>query len=171
MTALNQAYASNTETPLLTLEIQPISGANNIRLYRGYGGLLRTLEGQYKPAAIDIKLPERSNDGSTTMNFTVSSAHWTIMLSITSEIDEMRSGNTDPLKCTFRRYLPSVLAATPAWPYGTFSGAAYEMIIQSVSVNSSVATFNAKFAPLPDVSFPRLRYYSDRFPGLKYATR
>lgn len=171
MTAIQQAYASNTETPILTLDIDLASSGTNIKLYRGYGGMLNTLQGAYQPAAIEIKLPDKNTDGNSALSFSVTNVDLSIMASIYAEVDHMRGGSSTPTKCTFRRYLPSVLAATPNSPYGTFSGEVYVLNIESVSANAIAATFSAKYAPLPDVSFPRHRYFTDAYPGLKYANR
>ena len=164
MTALEQAYASNTETPLLTLELRHSALDDGvIYLVSSNYDLDATLEDAYsvtfQKCGIDISLPEKSTDGRQDLVITIDNVSNYIWQQIKAVVTANRISQ-EVIACKFRPFLPSDLTA-PA-------GAVLSLSVTESSINRSTASIRATYTPIPDTAYPRYRYYSTSYPGVKY---
>lgn len=164
MTAIEQAYASNTESPILTVQIvHPAITGGTIRLAQSSTDIQATDEGSnlvtFRASAIKVTRPDKSTDGDQVLSIQIDNVSNEVYREITSVINYNRSLEQQAA-CIFRTFLPSDLTAP--------SGPIYELVISGTAINALTATISATFSPMPDISFPRRRYYPTVFPGVKY---
>lgn len=165
--ALEQAYASNTTTPLNTLEFKHSALTGGVlRLVQGYQDLTATLEGSpavqvtFSKSGLGIKLPDRSTDGNHDLVWQVDNVSNDVYTQLRL-IQEANRTSEEVVICNYRSYLETDLSA-PA-------GAVYRMTVTGASVSTHTAVIRATWAAFPDTSYPRERYYPTTYPGLKYA--
>jgi hypothetical protein len=162
--ALRKAYASNTETPLETYEFTHSSLTGGVlRLVKGFYDLDATLENAssvtFSAAGINSRLPEKSTDGNQSIELTLDNTNGTAWTQINLAIEANRTSE-EPVICKYRPYLESDTSA-PA-------GSVFTFTVLSSSTNRNAVTLQAAYTPLPEVTFPRGRYYATNFPWLKY---
>lgn len=164
MTALEQAYASNNDTTLWTLEIShsAITGGL-IRLVRAYQDLEATLEDSsivtFTAAGVAIAFPKKTTDGRQDLQFQLDNASREIF----QELKAVKTANRTTEEKTvlkFREFLESD-TSSPA-------GAVYTLNVSEVQINNRTAYLKAIYTPIPDMVYPRLRYFPTNYPGLKY---
>lgn len=166
MTALNAAYASNAETPLITIEfLHPSLENGAIRLVQGYYPIYATLEGENSPvifnhASMSITLPQRSADGRQEIDIQISNTSNDVWQALSTIVKANRISET-PVVCKYRPYLESDLSS-PA-------GATYAPNVTGATINRVAANIRASYAYIYDVAYPRRRYYPTKFPGVRYA--
>lgn len=163
-TALNTAYASNSETPLETYEFVHTSFTGGVlRLVKGFYDLSATLEDAssvtFTAAGINSRLPEKSTDGSQSIELTLDNTNGVAWAQLSAAITANRTTAT-PIVCKYRPYLESDTSA----PAGTV----VILTVMSSSINRNAITIQAAYTPLPDTRFPRGRYYATNYPWLKY---
>jgi hypothetical protein len=164
-TALETAYASNTDTPLDTLEfLHSALPGGALRFVRGYYAIEATLEDAstvtFEPAGFAVVLPERGVNGAQNLDIQFDDVSQAVWQSLNAVITANRT-TQEKTFCIYRPYLEADLSA-PA-------GASYKLLVTSSVVNRNSASFRASWAPIPDISWPRLRYYPTIYPGVKYA--
>lgn len=166
MTALNQAYASNSETPVHTFEFLHSSVTGGaIRLVQGYYDIQATLEGSppqtvtFSKSGITVSLPQKSSDGRQDLDIELDNVSNAVWQELQSAITAIRTTN-ERIICKYRPFLESDLSA-PAGPTYVFT------VMQAVTTRKT-AGIRASFAVLPDTAYPRKRYYPTIYPGLKY---
>lgn len=162
--ALETAYASATATPVETYEFRHRSlPGGSIFLAKSKYDVAATLESSsnvtFLAASIDSTLPGKSGDGGQSQSLSISNVDGRVWAAI-SKIVMANRATSEEAVCIYRPYLLSDTSA-PA-------GAPVELTIKSASVNRSVASIQVAYSPLPNVAYPRTRYYPDRFPWLKY---
>lgn len=162
--ALEQAYASNTETPLLTVELSHSALTGGVlRFVRGYYDITATTEAAatvvFTATGMGLNLPQKSSDGDQQLDIQLDN----VSNEVFRELEAVRVANRtteEPINCILRPYLESDLSA-PA-------GATYELQVKSVKVTRNAAVISATYSPLPNVSYPRKRYYPTTYVGLRY---
>lgn len=162
---LERAYASNEATPLLTLEfIHPALEGGALRLVRSYNDITATLESGFTVTflaapALNVTLPENSTEGTQDLSIRLDNVSNQVWSQISAIATANRASQTD-IKCNCRPYLLSDLSA-PA-------GGTYSLTVKSTAINRVTAIVNATYLPIPNTAYPRLRYYSTKYPGVKY---
>lgn len=161
---LEKAYASNTATPLNTIRIKHsgIAGGS-IDLVQGYYNITATLEDStvvtFLASGFGIKLPNRSTDGRQDLQITLDNVSKEAWTQISAAKVASRSAQ-EKIVCEYRPFLEADLSA-PA-------GATYKLTVRETSINRNRVSMTASYAPIPDISYPRKRYYSTDYPGVKY---
>lgn len=163
--ALKRAYASASETPILTLEIAH-EAITTVKLAQSYAAII-TYDGTFASAAISEKLPDKNTEGDQALLFSISNLDNAVMYRLSQILTYNREVADAIATCTLRHYLPSDIVASPT--SATASGPVIELIITSASINWKTATITAKYSPLPNVSFPKRRYFTSQYTGLRYA--
>lgn len=164
MTAIQRAYASNSETPILTLEISH-SGLTGgvLRFARSHADLVATLEDSstvtFSRSGMGLSFPQRSVNGKQDLNFQLDGVSREVLTEVKQVISANRAASEKAI-CKLRTFTPSDLTA-PAEIY-TFN-------VVSDQINNRSAVFRASFAQIPDFYYPRLRYFPSIYPGVKYA--
>lgn len=164
-TALNKAYASNSETPLETYEFLHSSLTGGVlRLIKGFYDLEGTLEDSsvvtFTAAGVNSRLPEKSTDGNQSIELTLDNTNGTAWAQLSSAIAANRI-TEEAIICKYRPYLESDTSAPAA--------AALILTVMSSSSNRNAVSLQAAYTPLPESTFPRSRYYATNYPWLKYA--
>lgn len=164
MTAINTAYASNSATPLLTIEFLHSSLTGGaLRLVQAYYDLEATLEDSttvtFSASGIGISLPEKSTEGRQDLNIQIDNASNLVWQQVKLVIDANRTSE-EKIICKFRSFLEADLSA-PA-------GAVYVLTVTGTSINRNTAGIQATYTPIPDTGYPRKRYYPTSYPGVKY---
>lgn len=162
--ALERAYASNEATPLLTYEFSHASLTGGVLRYvSGFYDLSATLEDSsnvtFTAAAIQGPRPAKTTDGRQVLTIQIDNTSNAVFTQIKQVIDANRTSET-PVICKFREYLEADTSA-PASAVFTFT-------VMGVSINRNTAVITAAYAPIPDMTWPRRRYFTNSYPGLKY---
>lgn len=165
MTALNIAYATNSETPLTTLEFSHSALTDGVmRFVQGYYDLDATTEGgdlvTFSKSGLGIQLPERSTDGMQELVIQIDNLSNEVYSQLRVVQNSMRS-NDERAIIKYRPYLESDLSS-PA-------GAVLSLVMTGSTVNRQQATIRATWSAFPDSRYPRFRYYSTIYSGVKYA--
>lgn len=163
MTILEQAFASNTETPIFTIELSH-SSFGTLRLARAYFDLEATLENSstviFTAAGIDLGYPEKSSDGRQDLAINIDNTSNEVWTKISDVITANRT-SSEKVICKFRAFLESDLSEPQPGIY-TFA-------VMETTVNRMTASIRASYTPIPDTVYPRGRYYPTTYPGVKYA--
>lgn len=162
--AIQQAYASNSETPLLTVEfINTALDGGTLRLVESNYDLTATTEDDeevtFSRAGINIDLPEKNTDGNQSITISIDNTNNLVWQEIKKVVAANRISR-QPIKCKFRAFLESDLSAPAENPY--------VFTVTSSSINRSVASITAAYTPIPDTFYPRYKYYPTIFKGVKY---
>jgi len=156
--ALSRAYASNTETPIDTISLSH-SLLSTVYLVNGYVPITVTLEDSstqiFTPQSIGFLLPSKGVTGRQDLTIRLENASRAAFAYVETVLS-----SSEPLICTYRPYLESDLSAP--------SGGIYELSVNSATIDRESVVFSASYSPLPDIAFPRLRYYTNDYPSLKY---
>lgn len=163
-TELEQAYASNTETPLETLEFSHSALSGGVmRFVRGYQDLEATLEDgstvTFTASGIDVQLPEKSTDGQQNLTIAISNDSNLVYEQLDLVQESMRTSDERAI-FKYRPYLPSDLSAPAASPL--------RLIVTSATITDEAALIQCTYTPFPDSIYPRYRYYASTYPGVKY---
>jgi hypothetical protein len=162
--ALEKAYASNTETPLITLEFlhSALSGGA-LRLVQGYYDIEATLEDAstvtFSASGIGVELPANSVEGKQELKLQIDNVSNLVWTEIKAIVTANRT-TQERVTCKYRPFLESDLSA-PA-------GATYSLNVTRAIVNRNQANIMATYVPVPAISYPSKRYYSSIYPGVKY---
>lgn len=166
MTAIETAYASNSETPLETFEFIHPGINDQIRLFKGEVDIVCTLEDSnvvtFTRSNIKSTAPSSSSDGSQSVTLqidNVSNEVWTQLKQIIN-YNRATPGTQSEIILKYRRYLESDLT--------TIVGETVRLKIIGSGINRNIAQFEASYALIPDVRYPNKFYYTNTFPGLKY---
>jgi hypothetical protein len=167
---LQTAYASASETPLSTYRIVNPNLTGGARLFvNSKSDLTATLEDStqvtFEKAGVAEILPKKGVDGRQDLTIQLSNISreaWNDIKKIVAANRAAVLAGTAPTKTTieFRTFLPSDLTAP--------SGPIYILSVSKTVVNISSLSITATFTPIGDMAFPRLRYYSEKFAGVKY---
>lgn len=163
-TELEQAYASNTETPLETLEFTHSALTDgSMRFVRGYRDLEATLETgstvTFTASGIDVTLPERSTDGEQNLTIAISNASNEVYQQLDLVQESMRLSDERAI-FKYRAYLPSDLTAPATTPL--------RLIVTSATITDEAALIQCTYTAFPDSVYPRYRYHASTYPGVKY---
>lgn len=162
--ALEQAYSSNTETPLNTLRFthSAITGGS-LNLVQGYYDIVATLEDSsvvtFQKSGFGMRLPNRGTDGRQDLQITidnVSKEAW-------QELEAVKTASRitqEKAIVEYRAFLESNLSA-PA-------GATYKLIVREASINRNSVSILARYTPITDITYPLKRYYPKDYPGVRY---
>ena len=164
MTVLNQAYASNTSTPVLTLEFEHSSLS---------GGFYRIVQDQvdfdgkieddstvsYTATSVGISEPSRGSDGISQLGIQVDNVSGDVTALVKTIQQSNRVGTPEPVIVRMRGYIRGSTE---------IARAAIVMVVTGVTITAQTAQIRASFQPVYDSAFPRLRYYPTLFKGLKY---
>ena len=163
-TALDQAYASNTQTPLVTIEFlhSAITGGA-IRLVQGYYDIAATLEDAssvtFTAIGMGFELPERGTDGRQDLQIQLDNVSNEVWTEIKAAKTATRT-TAEKIICKYRPFLESNLTA-PA-------GATYTLTVTKTSITRNSASIFASYTPIPEIVYPLNRYFPNKFPGLRY---
>lgn len=169
--SLKRAYASAEDVPVNTIRlINPNFSGGEHLFVQGKQDFYATLEtGEskvFKPMGLAIQLPKKGISGQQDLTFQMSNvsreAWQELKRVITSNKAAINAGQEPSvIALEYRAYLETDAAA----PHG----GVLEMTVNSTACDLQTATLKASFLPMADISFPRLRYYSSIFPGVRYA--
>lgn len=164
MTALNQAYASNTSTPLNTLEFLHSGFTGGaLRFVQAYADITATLEDSssvtFTALGFGISLPARSTDGKQDLRIQLDNVSLLAYTEIKAAKTASRSSK-EKIICKYRPFLEADLTA-PA-------GATVVLTVTDTVVNRNSVGITATYTPIPEIAWPIRRYYSSEFPGVKY---
>lgn len=159
---LSRAYASAEQTPLLTIELYH-SAVGYIRLVEANTDLTATLETgstvTFSRASMGRPRPSQNSDGQQQLNITISGASNLVYQKIAAITKANRVTQEDTI-CTFREFLPSDLTQ----PAGT----AFPLTVTGTTVNYGSAVISASYMPVTNTRYPKHRYFTNVYPGLKY---
>ena len=159
--AIEIAYASNNETPIDTVEFTH-SGLTGgvLRLAKSYTDLVteESTPLTFTASGLLITKPEKSVDGKPYMTIQADNTNNYAYEQIALVIAANRSSQEEVL-CTYRAYVLSDL---------TEPGVSITLTVKKTAINRSVASITAEYTPIPDVVYPRYRYYPNNFPGVRY---
>ena len=163
--ALETAYASNSETPLSTIQFQHSSLPDGkLSFVNAKYDLEATTEEPlltvFAKSSIDATLPEISTDGRQELQIAIDNTDGLVYQSLKVVVNANRLSEEKVL-CVQRMFLPSDLTQP--------SGEVLRLTITTSSVNRSGAVLRATYAKLPETRFPSRRYDLDKYPGLAYA--
>ena len=161
---LAEAYAGNTETPILTVEIKHSALTGGVlRLVQGVEDLTATIPSvggvTFTAAGIDILVPSKDSEGTQQLTINIDNVSNMIYAEMIKIVTANRSSQEE-VEVNTRVYIPSDLSAPQQ---------SIPMIASSAAVNTTTARISAIFAPLYDNFFPRLKYYPNAYHGVKYA--
>ena len=169
--ALQQAYASASETPLNTIRLIHSGLTGGVRAFvQGKYDLTATIETAasvtFNKAGLAINLPKKSVDGRQDISFQLSNVSreaWQELKAVIAQnrADLIAGNPIEKITLEFRQFLESNLSQ-PAGPV-------YKMVIMNSSVDLMTLSVTASFMPMADMSWPKLRYYADNYPGVRYA--
>ena len=169
--ALQQAYASATEQPVYTIRLVHSGLTGGARSFvQGKYDVVATLETAavvtFQKTGMAINLPQKGVNGRQDISFQLSNVSreaWNeIKAVIAANRTEIIAGNEpEKIILEFRQFLESDLSAP--------SGPVYKMIVMNSRVDLMAVSITASFMPIADISWPKLRYYADTYPGVRYA--
>lgn len=162
--ALKKAYASNTETPLSTFEFKHSSlSGGAYRIVQAYSDLTATLENSitvtFTATGLGVIRPEKGVNGRQDLTIQIDNVSNIIWQQLKLVIDANRVSQ-EKVECIYRSFLESDLSEP---------GEIYRLTLTGTTINRKSAVFTATFSPVPDIAYPRLRYYASIYPGVKYA--
>ena len=162
--ALDQAYASNTQSPLVTVEfIHSAITGGAIRLVQGYYDITATLEDSsvvtFTAIGMAFELPERGTDGRQDLQIQLDNVSGEVWAEIKAAKVAART-TPEKIICKYRPFLESDLTA-PA-------GATYQLTVTKTNITRSSASIFASYTPIPEIRYPLNRYFPDQYPGLRY---
>lgn len=165
MTAIEQAYASNTESIIPTFEFAHPAFTNGVLyLVQSHYDLEATTEAgtnvTFLKSSISYTYPAKNTEGQQDINIQLDNVSNQVWIEINKVVKYNRANDAVKIKCTVRGYLPSDLTGP--------SGEIFKLPVVNTAINDRTATIRASYTPIPDVSWPRLRYYPTKYPGTKY---
>lgn len=160
---LRRALASAEQAPILTVEFYH-SAIGYMRLVRANSDLAATTEAlelvTFSKSGVDLSLPPKTTDGRQDLNITISNASNQVWAYISQITTANRAGTDEPVICKLRAFLLSDLSAP--------SGPVYEYTVMATSIDTGTAAIRASYAQLGESVFPKNRYFTSIYPGLKY---
>lgn len=163
MSAIARAYASNEATPISTFEFSH-SAISTMYFVQGYYDVEATTESgkavTFLKSGLGFSLPERSTEGVQELQIQIDNLSNETYEKLRTIQLSMRQ-NDERAKIKYRPYLEADLSAP--------SGAVFTLSMTSASITRNQATILANWAPFPDSSYPRKRYYPTLYAGVKYA--
>lgn len=156
--ALQQAYASNTETPILAFDFIHSAFSGGILRYvqsstnKNLGGNI------YTAFSIKALLPKNDSDGTQQLTINIDNVSHQVYQELNSVIVANRSTN-EKTRVIMKTFLPSNLASEQT---------SIELVCISASINITSAQITAIYAPLYDSYYPRNRYYTNVYRGLRH---
>lgn len=162
--ALEQAFASNTSTPLKTLRFKhsAITGGA-ISLVQGYYDITATLEDStvvtFEASGFGVRLPARAADGKQDLQISLSNVSKEAWTEINAAKQATRT-TQEKIIVEYRPFLEADLSA-PA-------GNTYSLIVTETSVTRGQVNITASYTPIAEITFPLKRYYPKYFPGVRY---
>lgn len=169
--ALKRAYASSEDVPVNTIRLIHSTFAEGEHLFvqgkQEFNATLETGEDKvFRPMGLAIQLPKKGVSGQQDLTFQMSNVSREVWQEIKRVIntnrDAIKSGlEPEVITLEYRSFLETDATA----PHG----GVLKMTVNSTSCDLQTSTLKASFLPMADISFPRLRYYSSIFPGVRYA--
>jgi hypothetical protein len=170
-TALQQAYASAAELPVNTIRLVHSGLTGGVRSFvQGKYDLIATLETAaevtFQKTGMAINLPQKGVNGRQDISFQLSNVSREAWNEIKAVISANRANTiagspVEQIMLEFRQFLESDLSAP--------SGPVYKMVVMNSSVDLMTVSITASFMPIADMSWPKLRYYAETYPGVRYA--
>lgn len=164
MTAIEQAYAINAATPILTIELSHSALTDGVlRLVQSNTDLVAGIEDSstvtFSKSGLSITRPSRDTTGTQSITLDIDNVSNLVWTEINKVVTANRSSK-EKIICKLRTYLAADLTA-PA-------DAGYVLQVSNTSINRTTARIIATYAALYDTSFPKDRYYPTVYKGLKY---
>lgn len=169
--ALQNAYASSSETPIDTIRLVHSGLTGGERCFvKGVKPLTATLETAvtktFQAAGLALSLPQKGDNGAQDLDFELNNVSRAAWAEIRAVVDYNRTrlrSNLMPefVKLEYRRFLPSDLTQP--------QGGVYRMVVINTGTDPVKAQLRASFLPLADKAWPLRRYYPALFPGVRYA--
>jgi len=161
---LAEARASNTEQPILTVEIRhPVLSTGAIRLVQGVQDFTGFIPGVgnalFEASGINVVLPSKDSEGTQQLSIQLDNVSNSIYIEM-AKIATANQSSQSEVEVNTRVYLASDTSSPKE---------SIPMIGIGVGMNTNSATIRAIFAPLYDNFFPRLKYYPNAYHGVKYA--
>lgn len=170
--ALQNAYASSSETPVDTIRLVHAALTGGERCFvKGVKPITATLETSevkiFQASGLALTLPKKGDNGSQDLDFelnNVSREAWKEIYSVVNyNRDRLRANLAkEHVQLEYRRFLPSDLTQP--------QGGVYRMVVTNTGTDPFRAQIRASFLPLADKAWPIRRYYPAIFPGVRYAT-
>ena len=156
--ALQQAYASNTETPILAFEFIHSAFTGGVLRYV-QSSTDKNLEGVvYTAFSISALLPKNDSDGTQQLTINIDNVSHEVYQQLNAVIVANRSVN-EKVRVIMKTFLPSDLSVDQT---------RIELVCVSASINITSAQITAIYAPLYDSYYPRNRYYTNVYRGLRH---
>tara|TARA_R110001592_G_scaffold350999_1_gene647811 strand:+ start:29960 stop:30463 length:504 start_codon:yes stop_codon:yes gene_type:complete len=162
--ALAQAYASATETPVLTVRlISPGITGGVISFAQSYRDITGTLEDGvtdvvFEASGAAINWPKAGVEGAEDISIQLENVSQRARAEIKAAKAHFRETGVSAT-VELRQYLPSDFSAPV--------GGIYKALVTDTQVDRNVATIKAAFHLMIDMSYPRRRYYAENYPGLR----
>jgi hypothetical protein len=163
--ALEMAYASATETPVLTVRLvsDGLTGGA-ISFVQGYYDIEATLEDgvtevTFEASGAAIDWPKAGVEGAEDINIKLENVSQRARREIKAAKEYYRATG-ESVRVELRQYLPS--------DYSAPVGGVYKALVTDTAVDRNVATVKGAFHLMIDIAYPKKRYYSRNYLGLKY---
>lgn len=163
--ALEQAYASATQTPVLTVRlVSPGLTDGAIAFAQSYRDLTATLEDGvtevlFEASGAAIDWPKAGVEGAEDINIKLDNVSQRARREIKAAKDYYRATG-ESVRVELRQYLPSDLTAPV--------GGIYKALVTDTTVDRNVASIKGAFHLMIDMAYPKRRYYAANYLGLKY---
>lgn len=160
MSLIETVYASapSDQVILPTLEIL-VPGENPIRVVAAYEDLTATLETSetvtFKAGPFEYKEPAKDTNGQQMLTFAIANATGEAQKAIDAAL-----ASDAKVPVNYRVFLSGDLSAPAKQPY--------KMILRGGTFEGMMVMVEAGYYDLLNVAWPRKRYLSDEFPGLRY---
>lgn len=160
MSIIQTVYASapTDKVILPTLEIL-VPGEDPIRVVAAYEDVTATLEDStvvtFKAGPFEYKEPSKDTQGNQTLTFSIANATGEAQKAVESALE-----SDAEVPVNYRVYLSTDLTAPAKKPF--------KMTLRGGSFEGMMVQVEAGYFDLLNTQWPRLRYTSDKFPGLRY---
>ncbi|WP_022960304.1 DUF1833 family protein [Spongiibacter tropicus] len=164
--ALEQAYASAVQTPVLTVRlVSPGLTGGSIAFAQSYRDLTATLEDGvtsvvFEASGAAIDWPKAGVEGAEDIGVRLENVSQRARHEIKAAKAYYRQTGHS-VRMELRQYLPSDLSAPV--------GGIYKALVTDTQVDRNVAQIKGAFHLMIDMVYPRRRYYAAKYPGLEYA--
>ncbi|MBF8642252.1 MULTISPECIES: DUF1833 family protein [Pseudomonas] len=159
MTVLEQVYASGGDVLIYTIELTCEAWDDPILICNGFDDqVCGTEDGRtvtFVAGAIEVALPERSNNGNQNLDFSIDNVTGEAQQKIDAALE-----NEDRIILMYREYLASDLSEPAQTPY--------RMTVLGGEINSGTVQVQAGYFDLINNGWPRDVYTTTFSPGLRY---
>jgi hypothetical protein len=163
--ALEMAFASATQTPVLTVILRSAGLTDGaIAFVQGYYDIEATLEDGitqvlFEASGAAIDWPKAGVEGAEDLNIKLENVSQRARREIKAAKQHYRATG-ESVQIELRQYLPS--------DYSAPAGGIYKALVTDTTVDRNVASIKGSFHLMVDITYPKKRYYSREYLGLKY---